>query len=387
MQGFLKGYKAVSAALLGAAIAFLFINILLWLLFALKDAYFRQNPVMERYGEQTVSAAYPKWNSAELSKLLDETWYRPMVYDAFTGFTEAPFHGTYVNVTQQGFRVSKEQGPWPPAPGYFNLFIFGGSTAFGYGLPDTETIPSYLQERLPTRSGKEVRVYNFGRGFYFSTQERLLFEKLVMEGIRPDLAVFLDRLNEFEESISNVPEGAGHLNEFFTGKSTVSVFGTLPLARAFISLRQRLGALNFRGGEAKTASSTEAYYNNKALIAHVIERYLTNTSLIASLAARARISTLFVWQPVPTFHAGTAANPFAAGGFNAHSYSAFGYPEMEKLIAAHDPRLPQNFLSLSGVQEGESGLLYVDKVHYSALLSRTIADHIAASIESHTRQP
>src|SRR6185436_5392660 len=44
---------------------------------------------------------------------------------------------------------------------------------------------------------REPRVYNFGRGAYYSSQERALFEKLLVGGTVPDGAIFLDGLNDF----------------------------------------------------------------------------------------------------------------------------------------------------------------------------------------------
>ena len=76
--------------------------------------------------------------------------------------------------------------------------MFGGSTAFGIGVPDDQTVASHLQTQLGTaRDGREVRVYNFGRGAYYSSQERALFERLIVAGYVPNLAIFLDGLNDF----------------------------------------------------------------------------------------------------------------------------------------------------------------------------------------------
>src|SRR6185503_15185425 len=104
-------------------------------------------------------------------------------YEAFTQFCERPFHGRFVNVSENGFRVSAQQGPWPPDADNFNIFLFGGSTTFGYGLPDSQTVASYLQDDLAARSSPHVRVYNFGRGSYVSEQERVLFEELLLAGV------------------------------------------------------------------------------------------------------------------------------------------------------------------------------------------------------------
>lgn len=139
---------------------------------------------------------YPDLRPHEIQDILEETWKaRPFSYEPFTQFKEREFKGRFVNVDQNGFRVSKNQGVWPPDPDSYNVFLFGGSTTFGYGVPDDQTIASYLQDTLQTKMHKEVRVYNFGRGFYYWFQERVLFERLLRSGYSPDMAIFIDGYN------------------------------------------------------------------------------------------------------------------------------------------------------------------------------------------------
>ncbi len=120
-------------------------------------------------------------------------------YEWPTQFKEAPFHGRYVNVDPSGFRASTPQGPWPPDPANFNIFLFGGSTTFGYGLSDDETLSSAIQHLLSRTSARPVFAYNFGRGSYFSTQELMLYYRLLASGSVPQVVVFVDGLNDFEQ--------------------------------------------------------------------------------------------------------------------------------------------------------------------------------------------
>jgi hypothetical protein len=72
-----------------------------------------------------------------------------------------------------------------------NVFVSAGSTTFGYGVPDDQTITSHLQEPLPPVGERTVRVYDFRHGSYCSTQERILFAKRTALGYVPDLGDFL----------------------------------------------------------------------------------------------------------------------------------------------------------------------------------------------------
>ena len=119
------------------------------------------------------------------------------VYDPFVEFKHPLYSGRFLNVHPAGFRHGRDQGAWPPQPEYCNIFFFGGSTTLNVG-PDWTCIPSYLQEVLNRRAAtaKPVRTYNFGRGSYFSTQERILFQQTLLSGVTPDVAVFLDGVND-----------------------------------------------------------------------------------------------------------------------------------------------------------------------------------------------
>lgn len=153
----------------------------------------RPDPVSEKYGFSQVVQNYPGMNRTALRELLRETWSRPMAFEPFTQFKERATMGRFVNVSPHGFRLSKNQGPWPPSPEAVNVFLFGGSTVFNYGLPDEQTIAFFLQGFLnEAGSGPPVRVYNFGRGHYYSSQECVLFEQLLSAGFVPAIAVFLD---------------------------------------------------------------------------------------------------------------------------------------------------------------------------------------------------
>ena len=61
------------------------------------------------------------------------------------------------------------------------------------GLPDDETIASYLQQCAEaTHFPTPPAIYNFGRLYYFSAQELALFQKLIEAGFVPQAAVFID---------------------------------------------------------------------------------------------------------------------------------------------------------------------------------------------------
>ena len=88
------------------------LNVALFAAFAIKDSI-TSNPVSAKYGPALMTSLYDGLSENDIDSLLKETWTRPYVYQPFTQFEERPYRGTYVNVDSNGFRQTKNQGPWP----------------------------------------------------------------------------------------------------------------------------------------------------------------------------------------------------------------------------------------------------------------------------------
>lgn len=370
-------YRSGALMLCSTAILLIALNAALSLLFRAKDAWFPEtNPAASAYHER-LKAVYPGLSLAEIRELMGETWGRRVVYDPFTQFREAPFAGKYVNVHEAGFRVGLHQGPWPPGREDLRIFMFGGSTLFGYGIRDEETIPSQLQEYLRPRLRRSVRVYNFGQGSYFSAQERALFEELLLSGHVPQLAVFVDGLNEFYH-FSGEPAWTQAMREFVDQESndwSQRWISKTALARFARGLRARLGSGDQGMGDAAgTASVGE---DKHAMLEAVLERYVRNKRLIEAVAGAYGVSCAFVWQPTATYHCDAdCVLSGREGEALPHRYAAPGYARMAARL--DDKRLGNDFLWLADLQEGLHEPLYVDRVHYAAGFSKTVADAIGA---------
>lgn len=195
-RSFLAGcahfYRSTALILLNTIVLLILINLALW------SAHRAEQALGGKGGEITAAlkGAYPHMSAAAIGRLLDETKALSYVYEPFTQFREAPCQGTYVNITSNGFRKIQGQGPWPPAPDSYNVYVFGGSTTLGCGVADGQTVPSRLGEYLARNFHKNVSVYNLGRVAYFSTQERIFLEQLLLAKHRPALAIFIDGLND-----------------------------------------------------------------------------------------------------------------------------------------------------------------------------------------------
>jgi hypothetical protein len=328
-----------------------------------------------RYGEALLKRLYSSMNEDEILDLLMETWSRPYVFEDYTHFKERPYTGKYVNVDCHGFRKSKNQAPWPPdREKFFVIFIFGGSTAFGYGVSDDQTIASHFQECFPTRGSKKAAaVYNFGRGHYYSTQERILFEQLVATHHLPDIALFIDGLNEFFYYGNEGTAISASFEKYLAG----DIYGLWlkdlkkrsPVIQTFRDIRKTVKDKLLKATPDK---QKERYREHDPVkLARCIERFTVNKKMIEAVASFFNTKSIFVWQPVPTYQYNLELHPFAKADFGRHGYSAFGYPLMFEYIQTHP--LGENFLWCAHIQEGAVEPLYVDIAHYSPMMSKMVA--------------
>lgn len=319
-----------------------------------------EDPIV-KYGITELLGGYPGHSTNEIATLIKEAWAKPFIYEAYTQFRESPSKGRFINVSEAGFRMVENQGPWPPNGQSVNIFVFGGSTTFGYGVTDRETIPSALQRKLRQLSPKHICVYNFGRGFYYSTQERILFSNLLAAGIIPDLAVFIDGLNDFYR-IQDEPQFSGSF--------------TLLINQAFC---ERRGIEVTKAADVIHKTLNRPSGKNEETARNVCERYWRNKTVIEAMAKVGGTGTVFVWQPIPTYKFDLKFHPFSkAGTFREHFFPAVGYHYMAQFRQTNGPT--SDFLWLADMQENAREQLYVDAVHYTAKMCDQIAGEIARFI-------
>lgn len=379
----LKHYRTVATVFLNTILLLVLVNLLIAGVFALKGEPKQGSanpgiPFRHKEYHTSLSSVYPDLSPKEVTQLIRETRQVPEVYEPYTQFREPLYKSKYVNVDSGGFRITKNQGPWPPFKDYYTVFMFGGSTTFGYGVTDSETIASYLQELLSKNAGLNAAVYNFGRCAYISCQERVLLEKLILDGFVPDLALFLDGLNDFVHW-KGEPGYTTNLRKFMAeGEVPLGrrILRELPITKAFLS---------YTGG---TVHRTENDSGDKTrlgpkdefqLLNQVIDRYRTNKRIIECVCAGFGIVPVFVWQPIPLYHYEMRYHVFA--GFNYPDFTPYvrpGYELMAQVVRS-EPFGP-DFIWAADVQKDLKEPLYVDAFHYSAKMSRIIAEYIVASM-------
>ncbi|HSG40223.1 MAG TPA: SGNH/GDSL hydrolase family protein [Thermoanaerobaculia bacterium] len=302
--------------------------------------------------DRELARIYPGWPRQRVEELLAESRQRPLRFNPYTQFQEKPFRGRFVNVVEPGYRLGRDPGPWPMAQGVHNVWVFGGSTTFGYGLPDGETIPSLLQASLRRRfPGAPIRVYNFGQGYFYSAQELALLQSLLAAGSAPpQVAVFIDGINEHQRE----PYYSDHLRKLIQSPVQAMLSGP--------------EGSSFGNGEDTVA------------------RWLRHKRAIEGICASFGIKPLFVWQPAPDWRYDLRHHPlWWERGEKPPAGPVFGesvhYAAMEAMMARSPEGLGRNFLWLGDLQKDERRPLYVDRLHYTAAFAKEIAERIAGRVQ------
>ncbi len=388
-------YTTIATRLWNVLLVVILLNLVLWPVFASFDgrpqlpawlAAFRQTA-----GPAWASLLYPGWDEQSVIALYDESFRLTFQYDSVTQFTLQPTRGTYYKISEHGFRLNGHSAPWPPDPAAFNVFVFGGSTTFALGLPDSESIPAALESMLQDAPcGPPARVYNFGVPAHASVEERARFEQLLVQGTMPRIAVFVDGIND---SFNDARQGAGNARStddlarmmaLANTKDTLvrfraharEVIAVLPMTRLALAVRGELVRRVRDIGLARPAVS-----NIQVETEGRVERWLANKQLVEAAGEQYGVQTLFVWQPAPIYNY-VPGDHLIAGQVPPWPDWTARYQGQTTLYdrlneRRQDPDVAANLLWLADLQATMTGSLYVDPLHYTAAFSREIARAIA----------
>lgn len=373
-----KIWKNISLMFFNIVVILVVFNLLLAAMLHVKTYFFGKNKIgpMRKYSIEQLEKAYNGKTHEEIVGILKESWSRQMWhYIPDREWGEKEFSGKYLNVSEVGYRNINRQAAWPPPEDDFNIFVFGGSTTFGFGVADGETIPSYLQDFiLEDTLDKKVNVYNFGQGSYFSVKERIFFEELLLSGHKPDLVIFIDGLNDlYEENTPNKLSSHSLQLSKLVVSTNIDKLKIILYDAPMVYVAERLSIKLFNNGKEAPPPPRD---NEDAGM--FIKRYLTNKGIINGIADFYDIKTLFVWQPIPQYASNPELYLFHEALNNADFYVR-GYDIMKEKNK-FDPSLNEDFLWLADIQKDQKYQLYVDGVHYTPEFSKEIAKNIYNSL-------
>jgi lysophospholipase L1-like esterase len=271
------------------------------------------------------------------------------------------------------------------------ILLLGGSSLWGFGARDDETIPSQLGRILHER-GWRVEIKNLSTIGYVSTQELIALVRELQAGYRPDVVVFYDGVNDTASALLegeaglttneinrrrefNLLHSPGRLILALTAK-LVTDSASYRLVRG---VRARLGGINQADARRRSVETVSL------LADQVVSRYEANLGLVESLGRAFGFRALFFWQP----NVFTKAALVALEREQAASY-AWAEPMFRavqtRIRASARLKADSAFRDYSAIFDDSQGLIFIDYCHTTeaanARIARAIADRVIESLHS-----
>jgi lysophospholipase L1-like esterase len=291
-------------------------------------------------------------------------------------------------ITPGSVRVSGGDG--------IRVFLLGGSTAWGTGVDNTETVAAYLLRSISRQTGRPVELLNLSQVGYVSTQELIELEIQLRDGNIPDVVIFLDGFNEVFTSYQSGRAGV-HQNfletaELLEGRRPQPSLASLSWHATNVSILTDLvtqsGTFEERGAEDLATFGLPGI-NRDSLAAEIVQISRGNYELVRRLGESCGFSSVFVWQPTIW----TGAKPLALDEIGIYEgefpgYEFVGDPAMTDLLRdcytlyEHTMCDSLGEGSLTGVFDSASARIYTDPsgVHLNALGDSLLAESIAALV-------
>jgi hypothetical protein len=297
------------ASLLRAAWVALGVALLIFLMMEMIAAAFVTadgDSIGERGDSRALADSY---RGAPWAKKLFEEFARSEMtgWSPYVHFRRRPFEGQYINVDENGVRLTVNNASSESAPK--RLFMFGGSTVWGTGARDDFTIPSLLVAEL-SRRGIEAQITNFGESGYVTTQEVILLLLQLRNGNVPDAVIFYDGVNDlyaaYQSGLAGVPQNeTNRVAEFNLSQPgewrRAARFAATGFARSSAAAKVTRSLLADLGvSQVVTVAETPALRTGSEagrLAEQVLYRYRGNIGIVNGLAEQFGFKAWFFWQP------------------------------------------------------------------------------------------
>ena len=324
-----------------------------------------------------------------------------IIYEPYTVWDRRYYPGDLISIDHGGFRRTTNNSEAEDA---LRVWVFGGSTAWGEGAPDDETIPSHLA-RLLNAWGVDTTVKNLGERGYVSTQEVVLLYRELQAGRRPDVVVFYDGIND-AAAASNWPEVPGsHVSlhrirdRFQFGevpserrRELVRSLGIYKASRIVLDrLEARERTARLRQDDADidlTPRFLDA--NFRFLGGQAVDVWLANHELVSALGSEFGFTALFVLQPSlwtdgKPLHVSERRILAEHLDIRAMTHIMATRAEMSAILGERrrDGTLPSNVHDLADVFSTVEEPVYIDYVHTSGPGYRIVAEALFERLRQH----
>ena len=355
-------YRTLAIMFLNTLLLLLFINLVASGVRSLRE----RRPFLRDAEDRKMRGYFPHLSDEEFFVFLKE--HRTLQhygYNPWAGVQELPAAGKFLTVSPEGFRLGARAGQTLKEP-WLKVFVYGGSTTFGVGCDNAWTIPSRLEHWLRVlHPDIPLSVYNWGHSSHYSRQELATFTDHLATGTKPDVAIFLDGVNELQVEPENTSQIA-MLFDAFQNRRTGLWLPALEETSLGYAVAMAAGK---RGQPLARFTSTEPPLRNAASYDFV-------RHAIAAIARQNGVEAWSFVQPIPGYR-----NPFAKHEFLPDGMIPTRRKRLDDLMRMLEQGLNgDHALSLAGLLEHWQGQPFVDDLHYTEDVNDLIASAIAKAV-------
>ncbi len=228
-------------------------------------------------------------------------------YRSYVGWRRESYNGEYITINSDGLRKTINISSSEDAGSAMKVFMFGGSTMWGYGTPDDLTIPSTLGREVKNK-GINCEIINFGQYAYVSTQGVLELMLQLQKGNIPDAVIFYDGVNDtfgaFQSNVPGLPHSEAYREKEFniSEKSDLEIVAAQTAIRKLSIVRALNGVLKKTGLRRDIFQPIPPKYekpiSDRGALAHAVaETYINNIRLVQALSKTYNFACLFYLQP------------------------------------------------------------------------------------------
>lgn len=408
-ERFRHGYRATALFLLNTIVAVVVLNLFLGAAYWAKDTLssvesaaaanelFRDDgrPIQngKRNAVQMAWIDYTAYGDASpqhVGQVLDEFYEMEQlgfVYQPWVQFVESPYRGNLVNVDvdERGFPIRRTIDlPRDSAAAVVRIFALGGSTTFGYYVSDEQTWPSHLSRILNDRADAlglafDVEVINYGRGYFYPSQEAVLLLDLLRSGHRPSLVLFMDGVNwgwtkdlpQFSPEVSKAFIERQHGEDLAAGQ-ILNEFRAVPMVRFAFSVNRLLDGSPDRAVTLRVVP--DSTWGHRIRVA--VNGFKQSRALSEAACGLYGCRTLFFLQPN------------ALHEYNLELYRRKLPEGFTSRLAPTDSlyrelKQSEDYIDLSGLfrEWGADRKAIIDDLHYAPHFDRFLAERVAAHID------
>ena len=304
----------------------------------------------------------PNYTDKERAKVLLGEFHKLNTrYEPFVAWSREEFRGATTTVNADGDRVHRETTADPVG----TVRFFGGSSMWGSGVADEESIPALFNQLYP-----EYRVYNHGESGFTSRQSLARLVNLVNENEPMDLVVFYDGNND----VGSFCRHDVDINEHTRSRKIQRLVN--PVSHVFSDLFGSIQEVLLSKFVSRHLYGTESFrtrcHSDPAYAGRVAGAMVNNWKIAHATAELADAQFLAILQPVASIGS-PRTDHLREEEYSSRKEQNIVYPKIRRLMAEEGTDW---MVDLTDIFDGEE-YIYIDECHVTRNGNQMVAERIA----------